>query len=193
MIITEPPLGPGDTGRFAVLDEDGAITRYGWRTLSEGVNGTLVELAWDAEPVPGIPVEAQTVVDGVFTPLPEEIALPILKRVRLAEIDTRTQALIAQGFAYDGKVFSLSLPAQSYWTNLYQARQLFTAMGGYPLRVNTLDDSSAYDVADEADAAGLYQAAVGTVKARLGSGTVLKDQVRAAATKADLDAIVDER
>lgn len=116
-----------------------------------------------------------------------------LKEQRFAQIDVRTRALIAQGFTSSGKVFSLSIEAQSYWTNAYQAREVFTATGAYPLRVNTLDDLDAVDLADEAAVVAFYTAAVGTVKAHLGSGTQLKDQIRAATTPADIAAVVDNR
>jgi hypothetical protein len=39
----------------------------------------------------------------------------------------------------------------------------------------------------------MYAAAMMTVKARLGSGTALKNRIRAATTKAEVDAVVDDR
>jgi len=115
------------------------------------------------------------------------------KMNKCAEIDGRTSDLIAEGFTHAGIVFSLSANAQSYWTNLYQARAIFTATGGYPLRVNALDDSESYAVPDEADVEALYVAALGAVSGALGRGTFLKDSVRAAVTVEDVDAIQDTR
>ena len=40
---------------------------------------------------------------------------------------------------------------------------------------------------------GFYQSALADVKGKQDAGTALKDSVRAAATKADIDAIIDNR
>jgi hypothetical protein len=121
------------------------------------------------------------------------LCLGTLKAQRCEEIDARTVALIFQGFTHAGKVFSLSHPAQLYWTNMYVARAILTATVAFPLRVNTLDDLATHDIADATEVETFYATAVGTVKARLGGGTVLKDAVRAAATQAEVDAVVDSR
>jgi hypothetical protein len=120
-------------------------------------------------------------------------ALVLLKEKRMVEIDARTVELIFQGFAHAGKVFSLSLPAQSYWTNMYLAKDILTAQGAFPLKVNTLNDLDAHNIADAVEVTTFYATAVGTVKARLGSGTVLKDAIRAATTIAEVNAVVDTR
>ena len=98
--------------------------------------------------------------------------------VRKGEVDLTTVAQIYEGYPHSGKTFSLSLAAQSYWTNLYQARAIFTATGAFPMRVNTLDDDT-HDIADEAEVVAMYQAALGTVKAHRASGTAIKDEIRA--------------
>lgn len=115
--------------------------------------------------------------------------LEVAKAAKRAAIDRKTSAVIAAGFAHSGKVFSLSLEAQSYWTNMYQAREMLT----YPLRVNTLDDGDAHDVADVAEVSAMYGAAVEAVRAALAGGTSLKDAVRAATTVAEVAAVVDTR
>jgi len=128
---------------------------------------------------------------GEFTQA--EDALALLKATRCEEVDARTRELIAAGFAHDGKVFSLSIQAQSYWTNMFLAREVLAAQGGFPLRANTLDDSDADDIADADEVVSFYTSAVLTVKAHLGGGTALKDAIRAAASVEEVDTIVDER
>lgn len=103
-------------------------------------------------------------------------------------IDLKTQQLIGQGFTYASKIFSLSANAQLYWSNL-----LNIPSGDFPLTVNTLDDLDSYNIADTTDAQGMYGAALSAVKGHLTSGTALKEQVRAATTKAEVDAVVDSR
>lgn len=122
-----------------------------------------------------------------------EDPLTRLKAQRYEQIDARTVELIFQGFTHAGKVFSLSLPAQSYWTNMLVAKDILTATGAFPLRVNTLDDTDAHNIADATEVVTFYATAVGTVKGRLGSGTVLKDQIRAATTVDEVEDVVDER
>ena len=122
-------------------------------------------------------------------PAPDDsVYLDHLKQKRYDEIDLKTEALIAQGFTYDSRTFSLSQEAQINWTNLYQARSLFT----YPVSATT-KDQDAYSIPDIATVEAFYQTGLGTVQAHLDSGRDLKVQVKAATTKAEIDAIVDNR
>jgi len=63
----------------------------------------------------------------------------------------------------------------------------------YPVRWNTIDDADVHDLQNATDIEDMYAAAVSAVRAALDSGTALKDQVRAATTRAALDAVVDGR
>lgn len=122
-------------------------------------------------------------------PVPDDaVYLAHLKQKRYDEIDLKTETLIAQGFTYDGHVFSLSSEAQINWTNLYQARALFT----YPMDATT-KDQDAYSIADVATVEAFYQTGLGTVQYHLDGGRVLKVAVKAATTKAEIDAVVDNR
>lgn len=114
--------------------------------------------------------------------------LSLLKMAKQGEIDLNTQRLIRQGFTHAGKVFSLSTNAQIYISNLMNVPPT-----EFPVQMNTLDDLATHSIVDVLEAQALYGAALGTVKARLGSGTSLKEQVRAATTKAQVDAIIDTR
>lgn len=107
---------------------------------------------------------------------------------RLAQVDQRTQELIAQGFSHAGKVFSLSLPAQNYWADIVNL-----PAENFPVEVNTLDDTSTHFVLDLAEAGVMKGAAMAAVLTALASGTAVKNQLRAATTPAELDAIEDTR
>lgn len=113
------------------------------------------------------------------------------KREKAAEIDMKTGQLISNGFSYKNKNFSLSANAQTNILALYTTKD-HPALT-YPIKYNTIDDSEQYDVTDSADLEGMYLTALATKKAHVDSGTALKDQIRSATTKEELDAIVDNR
>ncbi len=90
-----------------------------------------------------------------------------------AVIDTKTRELIAGGFTYDGKKFSLSLEAQINWTMLIAAKTHGTVNDPEPL---TDMDNDTYDLAS-ADIEAFFQVAVDAVKEHLTSGRLLKKGV----------------
>ena len=122
-------------------------------------------------------------------------SLPKVKADKIRAIDANTERLIQLGFVYAGKVFSLSSHAQSYWNGLgnLTGNGLLTEPDDFPLEVNTLDDSSTYSIVNIADAVGVFATAAATLKGRLASGTSIKNQVRAATTVAEVEAVVDNR
>lgn len=130
-------------------------------------------------------------VKSLYDAWSEQTKLPGAKEAKLKAIDTRTVELINQGFTYAGKVFSLSERAQNTWTGLYTVRN--EPVLTYPVKINLLDDSGTHDLVNAADVQGFYLTAVGTYRARLDSGTGLKDQVRAATTLAGIEAVQDNR
>lgn len=140
--------------------------------------------------------------DDVFElePDPAE-TLAALKHERYMEIDGKTTALIASGFSFAGKVFSLSEQAQKNMLGVLTAVVNAKASGTlpqfeamfFPLTFNTLDDQSTHDVVTTADFENFYNTAMGTVRAHLDGGTGLKNAVRAAADAAAVNAVVDER
>ncbi len=117
--------------------------------------------------------------------------LSSVKASKLLAIDARTDALIASGFVYSSKTFSLSLPAQIKMNGSHMVRDdpSFT----YPVIWNTMDDNDTISLADSAALDAFYLTALGTVRSHLDSGTALKDQARAAVTVAVINAIVDNR
>lgn len=120
----------------------------------------------------------------------EALELPGLKLTRIAEIDAKTTEVIFRGFTYGGKVLSLSASAQA---NLLGALGLRTGYS-YPINWNCLDDMEPSIVLADADAVLAMCVAAATAKrVALDSGTALRQDVLAATTKAELDAVVDSR
>lgn len=117
--------------------------------------------------------------------------LPAYKTVKFTAIDLRTDQLISAGFTFSTKQFSLSANAQARLMGINQVRT--DAAITYPIRWNTIDDLDYYDVPDAATVLSFYLTAVGTYRGHVDSGTALKDSVRAAATMAAVDAVVDTR
>lgn len=121
-------------------------------------------------------------------------AVDELKETQVAKeaaINLKTDAMIAAGFMYNSKNFSLSIESQSKMTAAYQIRNEPAMV--WPIRWNTRDDQDAHELVDAAELAVFYMTAVGTIRAILDSGTALKDAVRAATTVAEVDAVVDPR
>jgi len=113
------------------------------------------------------------------------------KKAKFAEVDARTDELIASGFTFASKQFSLSQNAQSRLMGINQVRDDENVV--YPIKWNTIDDSDTYSIPDSATVLGFYLTAVGTYRTHVDSGTTLKDQVRAATTIAEVNAVVDNR
>jgi hypothetical protein len=118
-----------------------------------------------------------------------ELTIDEHKVLKSREIDGRTGELISLGFAYATKQFSLSQNAQINISALNQTRDELT----YPINYNTVDDLDTYDVVDATDMHNMYLTALSTKKAHLDSGTALKNQVRAATTHNEIDAVIDNR
>jgi hypothetical protein len=119
----------------------------------------------------------------------EKTSLGELKILKFDDIDTKTGELIAQGFTYTTKVFSMSENAQNNLLGTYSAKELLT----YPFPWNTKDDSETYQIADATEMATFFMTALAFKKAQQDSGTVLKGQVRDAVDIADVDLIIDNR
>lgn len=117
--------------------------------------------------------------------------LPSTKNRKFDAIDTRTKELIAEGFEYASKRFSLSIAAQTTYTALYSIRRERKLV--YPLTVNTFDDRNTHALRDDTEVADFYLAGIAVCREALDSGTALKDQVRAAGTVAAVNAVVDSR
>jgi hypothetical protein len=163
-----PPLDPAD---YVGVDT-------GWSAVQTPAEGFV--WAYDFAAAALVQASSQDFLD-----------LAQLKELRWKQIDTRTNELIAQGFVFGGVVLSLSLTAQLRVEALDRVRnEVFVV---YPIVWNSIDDSLAVSVANAAELHTLYLTALGTIRARVDSGSVLKEAVRAAVTKAEVDAVVDNR
>lgn len=118
-------------------------------------------------------------------------SLAIYKKNKFIQIDGRTEELIASGFQYAGKTFSLSMNAQAKMMGINQIRSENEVV--YPIRWNTKDDNDYYEIQNANDMRAFYLTGVGTYRAHVDAGTALKDLVRAATSKAEVDAVVDPR
>ena len=110
-----------------------------------------------------------------------------LKVRRGTEVDIRTDELIGQGFAFDSKQFSLSLPAQKNWLGLKVLESMLT----WPVAITTINDNE-YQLA-QANVNNFVGAGQMVIQTHLNSGRALKVQISSAANKAAVDAIVDNR
>ena len=116
------------------------------------------------------------------------------KEIRFIEIDNRTNELIESGFEYpasSGKFFGFSVQTQLRAQAVLALRD-DPAMS-YPIRWNTRDDQDYIDFADGDAFKGWFLTGLGTYKAHVDSGTALKDSIRVATTKAEVDAVIDNR
>lgn len=110
---------------------------------------------------------------------------------KFAEINNNTQELIELGYSYSGHNFSLSEKAQTNILALYLTKDDEHLI--YPILFNTRDDLGTFEVVDANAISNMYFTALATKKAHLDSGTLLKDQIRNAATIAEIDGIQDNR
>lgn len=119
----------------------------------------------------------------------DNLTLDEYKQEKFKDIDDKTAELISAGYTYDSKQFSLSTSAQINLSALRESKDIMT----YPIKYNTLDDTDTYSVTDATAVENMYRQALAVKKGHLDAGTDLKDQVRAAATKTEVDAVVDNR
>jgi hypothetical protein len=128
--------------------------------------------------------------NGVATSL----TLDEYKDLKNNSIDRRTGELIELGFEFppaSGKLFSLSPNAQTNILALDHTRDDVSMT--YPINYNTIDDKDVYAVPDSATLHNMYLTALSVKKSHLDSGTLLKDDVRAAVDEAAVDLVTDSR
>lgn len=114
-----------------------------------------------------------------------------IKSAKNVAIDGKTTSLIDIGFTYAAKQFSLSLPSQIKLIGAHELKD--DAALTYPITWNTIDDFDKHDIDNATALDNFYKTALGTIRAHLDSGTALKNQIRAATTIAEVDAVVDNR
>ena len=125
-------------------------------------------------------------------PPPPPPSLAEVKAKRIAEIDAKTNAIRDRdGLPYGGEHFDMRDTAMIKWTGIMAAMPILT----FPLTILTLDDKL-FTLADQAAAMGFLQAVLGYETAEgspLTTGRALRQQVNAAATIEEVDAIIDDR
>lgn len=114
------------------------------------------------------------------------MTLDELKDIRYTEIDMRTQELIAQGFPFDGHIFSMSLTAQINWSNFPNLPDAL-----FPLTI--IDISEAPYICSLANKMNFYYSALNAKNGPLQSGGLLKAQIKACVDEACVNAIIDNR
>lgn len=120
-----------------------------------------------------------------------EDELDALKAVRCAEIDAKTYWLISLGFSHAGKQFSLSPAAQTQMVGIDLVRD--DPAITYPIKWATLGNDGSHELADSAEVHLFYLTGCGTYRFHFDTGNALKEQIRAATTVAEVDAIQDTR
>ena len=146
-----------------------------------------VTLSFTVEPSEVVKSE----ITNYYAALTELDGLDMLIHLKCEEINDKTGDLISLGYSFAGKTFSLSANAQTNLIALFATKD--NAALTYPIEFNTLDDLDNYYAANAPAIEGMYLTALGTKKALLDSGSVLKDAVRASTTKADVDLVIDNR
>ena len=124
-------------------------------------------------------VIVKTTLDGEY--------LAYKKQSRYNQIDYKTRNLIASGFIYDGKTFSLSISAQINWNALQNQTIEFT----WPVEISTIDNNK-YSLI-QANIKAFWVAGKDLVKGHLDSGRNLKVSIIAAIDEIAVDAIIDNR
>jgi hypothetical protein len=117
--------------------------------------------------------------------------LPTLKSQKFAAIDRKTAVVIGRGFQFMGVMHSLSDNAQKNLLGMFSLRD-DPAMQ-YPIKFNSKDDMSDTVISNADEVRMMYLTATGTIMAAWGSGTALKERVRAATTPEEVNAIEDTR
>ncbi len=133
----------------------------------------------------------ETAIVNYYNAITESDWLDSYKGQKLQEINNNTDQLIMAGYTYSGHTFSLSEKAQTNILALYSTKD--DPVLPYPIVFNTIDDLNSFEAIDANTIASMYYSALATVKGRIDSGTVLKDQIRNATTVAEVDLIQDNR
>ncbi len=148
----------------------------------------------DMSSVAGVPSKYWKVTGDVITEMSaaekDTAELANVKAAKIVEIDAKTTSLIALGFAYASKQFSLSAEARDSVMGLMT---IYISYSPWPLPWNTIDDLDKYEIVDSDDALAFCQAGYAGWTAPKLLGTALKDDVRVATTIAAVDAVVDNR
>lgn len=119
--------------------------------------------------------------------------LDAYKAERIRQIDAHTTELILAGFPFDNHNFSMSEAAQRNWTGM--GTVLALGMMSFPFPISTVDEGVYILQSQEhcLQFLGTYMLYQASPSYPLAQGRTLKAQVNAATTKAEVDAVEDNR
>lgn len=147
----------------------------------------------DLSGVAGVPQKLWKVDAGAVVPYPEPEQLAVLKPEKIAAIEAKTASLIGGGFEYpaaSGTMYSLGVDARIEIIAMKQAKANELS---YPVPFTSQDGTVNASLANAAEVDTFYATAFGRYQAIKAAGGLLKAQVAAATTIAELDAVVDNR
>ncbi len=182
------------------LNTTGEVVKYGYTDLLEdGVYDESIHTVSTVAEVLQLPAgQSYTkVFEGAFVEMTtaekdaaDVIHLSEIKSAKILEIDTKTDELIAAGFTYNSKTFSLSENARD---KLLTWR--IKADGGDETArtAPTMDSLDTELLADAAAVVAFTDAAFDKIQAHIDSGETLLASVRAATDKAGVGAVTDGR
>jgi len=117
--------------------------------------------------------------------------LESLRVARYDSMDMVTGSVLAQGFTHNGIRFSLSIYAQTNWSEMW--RQRHGTLFEYPVEISTLEEGITYLLADAEEVDTFYRAGYTKVREELIKGRALKKLVKEANTAASINGVVDSR
>ncbi len=133
-------------------------------------------------------VEAITEITNAYS----KASFETLKHERIEMIDTKTRDLISNGAVFDGHTFSLSDNAQRNWIATKASIDVYDALNAWPVPITTLDDGI-YLLHNATHIVQFTTTMLFVVAKYYNSGRTLKLQIKAATTKAEVDAVIDSR
>jgi hypothetical protein len=117
------------------------------------------------------------------------IDLATRKLIKIRGVDKKTQNLIDAGYTHNGVTLSMSETAQLKWLGHFTMRGSTT----YPRQVPNKDNTQFLDILDADTVVAVFEGMTARIATIIDLGTALKVQINEAETKAQLDAIVDNR
>jgi len=174
-------------GQDNIVINTAAVPNMQWVPPQAGA--VLVEIASGQQCEPGWRYDANA---GTFSPDASELSpaeLDAYKDARCDAINARSDALIEEGFVLNGIRFALDQKA----TNRLLGLMILGTSAPFPIPWGNIDDSEFVTLSNAADVQAMFAAASHAEAVAGLSGQALKQAVRAATTRAQVDAVQDNR
>lgn len=157
------------------------------KPFSDSLSGTSVAISFTS----ALSIAEKALLDSMVASLIASFdVLEVLKARKIGNIDARTREIIDQGFQFEGNNYSLSEAAQRNLLGIAQMHK--EGVLPLPLSMPNIDDTF-FATLTVANIDAFVSAGRNGYASAAMSGTPLKNQVTAATTVAELDAIVDNR